>query len=140
MDFMDDEHKKFTYSCLEKCGDGYNYVNDGEYASLFYILGITRDCREHIDSLFDFKKRLIKWECLTEPWVSGADARVIRLAFNLFTGTEHEIDRMDEAGMSKDKLLLKANMYTPANLFNYGGDVTFYMVLGLLLRFGIYHL
>ena len=137
MEFIDDKHKDFTYRCLERCGDGRNYSKDCEYVSLFYTLGLTRDCREHIDNLFDFESRCVKWAALTEPWVSGADARVIRLAFNLFTGTEYEIALMDEAGMSKDKLLETYHLFSPVKLFSYGGDITRFMTMALLLRFNI---
>ena len=133
--FADGKHKSFVLQSLKKCGD--SYMDNTEYQSLFYALGITEDCRNHIDELFDFEKRLVIWDGLEKPWVTGADARVIRLAFSLFTGTVYELEIMEKEGASKEDIIKTASLYSPVKIFSYGGDISLLMLHAVMLRFGL---
>ena len=79
--FSSKEHEKFFYQMLAKCGK-----HDSYYSSFFYCVGISKDTRNHVDRMFDFKERLIKPEALHEGWQTGGSARLTRLAFNLWNG------------------------------------------------------
>ena len=54
------------------------------HQALFYCLGIDRDTRNHIDSIYNFSERIINTECLKEGWITSGSGRVLRMAFNLF--------------------------------------------------------
>ena len=49
MIFYNNEHKIFYYDSMAKCK-----VNDTYHKTLFYVLGIDKDCRNHIHDLYDF--------------------------------------------------------------------------------------
>ena len=85
MIFKNEEHEAFFYECIEKLNsDKRRYI---EYQSLFYTLGITKDCRDHIDSIFDFDEGYINPDVFRADasWMTGADTRLIRLAFSLYS-------------------------------------------------------
>jgi hypothetical protein len=132
MQYMDDDHQQFIEDCLARCGR-----QTREYVALFYVLGIS--CRDHINQLYDFDNRLIKWDGLHDGWVTGAAQRIIKLAFNLYTHcTEATVLERDEDNNYTDKDLLDVvSGYTPINIFDYGGDITLYMLYGVMIRFGL---
>ena len=78
--FADKEHEQFYYEQLEKSRN-----KDCWHKALFYTLGLTEDCRRHFREIFDFEKDQINRKSLRSGWVTGTDARTMRLAFNLFT-------------------------------------------------------
>ena len=48
MIFYNNEHKIFYYDSMAKCK-----VNDTYHKTLFYVLGIDKDCRNHIHDLYE---------------------------------------------------------------------------------------
>ena len=81
--FKDDAHKKYFYYYLSE----FNIPeSDTERTSLIYALTITEDCRKHMDDCFDPIEGIVRIDALHHGWVTGSDARAIRLAFNLFNG------------------------------------------------------
>lgn len=109
MEFMNEEHQKFYESCLNKSSS-----KDCYHRSLFYILGLTEDCREAIDSLYDWKDRCVK-PLNNCGWITGTDIRIIRLAYNLFNNgcpTAFDIE-------NKDDKIDEVMEYTPASIFSY---------------------
>ena len=74
------EHKIFFLENLNRC----RYI-DPYHLALVYCLGINKDCRQHIEEIFDFDMGGIKPECLDSGWLTSGSNRVIRLAFNLYT-------------------------------------------------------
>ncbi len=59
---------------------------DPERVALIYALTITADCRKHMADLYDPEEGCVKGDAIHHGWVTGSDARAIRLAFNLFNG------------------------------------------------------
>lgn len=59
---------------------------DTYHKALFYTFGIDKDCRYHIDELFDFKNDCIKKAGLRGPWQTSGSDLTTRLAFNLWNG------------------------------------------------------
>ena len=55
MKYFNNEHKKAYHLAIEKSG-----INDVYHQSLFYTLTIDKDCREHINDLYDFNRNSIK--------------------------------------------------------------------------------
>lgn len=78
--FKNLEHELFYKDCLKKA------PNDVYHQSLFYTLGILKDTRTNIDSLYDFKNKEILFEGLNQGWQTGGSKKVTRMAFNLFNG------------------------------------------------------
>ena len=60
---------------------------DSERVALIYILTITEDCRNNFFDCYDKDDKCINLDALHHGWVTGTDARAIRLAFNLFNGS-----------------------------------------------------
>lgn len=79
------------------------HVSDGdaERKSLFYLLSLLEDTREHINDLYDFKENWIKPEGLNKGWQTGGTTKITMLAFNLYNGFNDE-----------------DNDYSPLNLFS----------------------
>lgn len=59
---------------------------------MIYILGISEDTRNHFSQIYDIKSGYIKTECLHQGWQTSGSVRVVRLAFNLYTGGTPSID------------------------------------------------
>ena len=78
--FAGEAHKKFYEEQLQKCR-----YRDGYHRALIYALGITEDIRNHFKEVYDVENDSIKRGSLHAPWVTGTDARVMRLAFTLYT-------------------------------------------------------
>ena len=93
--FSSSEHEQFYKEQLAKCR-----YQDGYHKSLMYALGICDVTRNHFSEIYDFSTRCIKWECLSKDWITGTSGRVIRLAFNLFTGSTYEEDDEDKYTLS----------------------------------------
>lgn len=104
MKFKDDEHKYFFETLVTKT----NTWNDPYRKALFYTLGLTEQTRDHINTLYDFKKKCIKLDALQKPWQTGTSMKTTRLAFNLYNGFagSEEVDSSER--------------YTPYNLFDTG--------------------
>ena len=90
MIFYNNEHKNFYYSSLEKCS-----IYDTYHKALFYALGIDKDCRSHINDLYDFHSHQIKIEGLDHAWHTSGSYQSLLLAFNLFNGFVNEERQID---------------------------------------------
>lgn len=121
MKFRDDNHKKFYEEKLIET----NSVNDTYRKSLFYTLGILKETRDNINSLYDFKGNCIRFEGLKEEWQTGTSIKVCRLAFNLYNGLYGQHDEGESA-----------ESYTPYGLFNC--SVMEYMFEAIKIRYEIY--
>lgn len=77
--FSCEEHQQFFFEYLPKCR-----YTDVYHLALVYCLGIDRDTRKHVDSIYDFKTGDIKTECLRQGWITSGSAKIIRMAFNLY--------------------------------------------------------
>lgn len=108
------EHKQFYNEQLAKCRD-----KDSYHRALIYAAGICEDTRNHFSEIYDFSTRCIRWECLSAGWITGTSARILRLAFNLFTGATSENDEEGD--------------YTVDALFGY--SETKYLLQTLTLRY-----
>lgn len=79
MKFYDDKHEQFYEENILRC------IHDDTYhRALVYLLGLTEDTRNHIESIFDFRADCVKHECLRSAWITSSNARIIRFAFNLY--------------------------------------------------------
>lgn len=81
MIFYNNQHKNFYYDSLDKCG-----IQDTYHKALFYALGIDKDCRSHINELYDFKNHQIKRKGLDKAWQTSGSYQSALLGFNLFNG------------------------------------------------------
>lgn len=89
--YKNDKQKKFIKECIRRAGN-----DDVWHVSLFYTLGLTNDCQNNIDSLYDFNTGCVK-QIKGEKygWITGTDIRIIRLAYNLYNNgapTAYEIE------------------------------------------------
>ena len=109
MQFLNDEHEAFYERCVSK-----STSKDCYHKALFYVLGLTEDCRRNIDSLYDWEDRCVKQvEGEAYGWITGTDMRIIRLAYNLFNNgapTAFHIEDPEE----KNEELMK---YLPTSIF-----------------------
>lgn len=85
MKFLNEEHRKAFFNAASQYG-----VNpmDRETGPMLYLLTASYDCRYCLDDLIENENGLLltKNDALKHPWITGGDARIIRLAFNLYTG------------------------------------------------------
>ena len=82
--FSTEKHKEFFISMITKVNTW-----DGYHMALFYTLGISPDCREHIEDLFTFSGENygIKPEtALLHDWQTDGSRACTRLGYNLFNG------------------------------------------------------
>lgn len=114
--FKDTQHKNFYMEMADKCKSKW----DAYHKALFYILGLSPDCRKNINLLFDFNEDLIKKSGLVGGWHTSGSLSTCRLAFNLWN---------DYAGQEPED----AEDYTPTSLFSHG-DTQFFFE-GIKLRF-----
>lgn len=104
--FKDKEHEEFYTQNIEKT----NSVRGDPYRkALFYTLGLTKETRNNIERLYNFKERCIEFDGLKDGWQTGTSMRVTRLAFNLFNGFN---------GNTGDETMDNCDRYTPYNLFD----------------------
>lgn len=61
-------------------------INDVYHQSLFYTLTIDKDCREHINDLYDFNRNSIKLSGLDKSWHTSGSINTALMGFNLFNG------------------------------------------------------
>ncbi len=79
--FKNVRHKEFYFAQASICGTW-----DVYHMALMYILGLSDDCIEHIEGIYNYKERLIIPECLEASWQTSGSRRLILLAYNLFNG------------------------------------------------------
>lgn len=125
--FCDKEHEKFYYEMLEKAR-----YQDCYHKALIYILGISRDTREHFDQIYDIKSGLINTECLHQGWQTSGSVKVVRLAFNLYTDTTPSM----EDYRKKDQQIEECMEYSVSDIFCCSYALYFWE--GLKLRYPEY--
>lgn len=127
INFYDKEHKKFYYEKLEqaRCQDCY-------HKALIYILGISRDTREHFDQIYNIKTGYINTKCLQQGWQTSGSVKVIRIAFNLYTDTTPSIDDYSK----KDQQIEECMEYSISDIFCCGYAPYFWE--GIKLRYPDY--
>lgn len=85
MKFLNEEHRDAFFDASAQYR-----INpmDREAGPMLYLLTASHDCRNHMDDLVknDWGLLLVKEDALRHSWITGGDARIIRLAFNLYTG------------------------------------------------------
>ncbi len=81
INFISEAHENFFYEKL-----GQVRYKDEYHIALVYCLGISDDTRRNINRIYDFKTGLVKTECLHEGWITSQNAKVVRMAFNLYCG------------------------------------------------------
>lgn len=99
--FYNDDHEKAFWSFLARAGKRF----DSYHFSIAYLLTLDKECRKHLDDLFDFEGDGIKPEGINKSWQTGTSAKTTRLAFNLWNGCN--ADGEDDT----------SPLYTPAELF-----------------------
>lgn len=73
MVFKDKEHEVFYYQTLKQAGN-----HDCYHKALFYVLGISKDTRSHLNQSYDEKTDCIKVGCLQRGWQTSSK-KVVRL-------------------------------------------------------------
>ena len=79
--FKSKEHKMFYENMMKQCSK-----NDSYHRSLFYTLGISQDCRKHIQDLYDVHNDKIVLDGLHQDWQTSGSMRTTLLAINLWNG------------------------------------------------------
>ncbi len=94
--FASEQHRAFYENCIQRtCSDSY-------HKSFFYLIGLTRETRAHVDNLFSFDENCIKMTGLRGGWQTSSTLKICRLAQNLWNGHTESKARAD---------------YTPYELF-----------------------
>lgn len=79
--FKNLEHENFYSENLPLAG-----YEDGYHRALIYLLGVSEETRTHFKQIYNIETGCIKSECLYEEWTTGSGRKIMRLAFNLYTG------------------------------------------------------
>ena len=125
--FKNSEHENFYLETMKgvRYPDCYN-------KSLIYLLGISRITREHFGQIFNVKSGYIKVECLCQGWVNRCSEKIIRLAFNLYTGWTPTISDCH----NEQERLEECSPYTVNEIFCC--DYARYLWQGIKLRYPEY--
>lgn len=106
--FNGDEHKEFLIDNFIRCR-----TLDEYHMALIYCLGIDRDTRAHVNSIYDFQTGYVKTTCLQEGWLTSGSAKIVRMAFNLYcNGTPSTCDYEN-----LESQVSECREYTVENLF-----------------------
>ena len=104
MKFKDEQHKEFYENCMKKAKK-----DDCYRRALFFVLGLSQNCADNIDSLYDFEENYILPEDLGKhDWITETDAQLIRLAFNLYgdnAPTAFGIENSDDKALELSQYL-----------------------------------
>ena len=106
--FISEAHEKFYYEQLNRVR-----YQDVYHKTLCYCLGISDDTRRNINSIYDFKSRCVKTECLHEGWQTSGSMKVVRMAFNLYCNSTPSVDDYKDA----EEQVNECNRYTVEDLF-----------------------
>lgn len=88
MKFKDNEHKAFYYKMMKQ-----SPVQDSYHKSLYFTLGIDKDCREHINDLFINEDDSINTNGIRKSWQTNGSLQATLLAFNLWNGYTYTKDK-----------------------------------------------
>lgn len=103
MKFFNSEHEKTYQKLVKSCGVN----NDAERKSLIYLLTLTDDLRNHFEDCYNPTTKLINSDVINSSWVTSTDAKIIRLAYNLFNWGMPTVTKGDNS-----------DAYLPINIFN----------------------
>lgn len=92
---------------------------DKERQTLFYLLSLFEETRNHITDLYNFNENWIEFEGLEKGWQTGGTTKVTKLAFNLYNGWNGE-DSED---------------YSPLHLFSVSDNNREYLLEAIKIRF-----
>ena len=106
--FISETHEMFFYEYLEKVR-----YQDVYHQALIYTLGIRNDTRKNVDRIYDFEIGCVKPECLQEGWQTSGSARVVRLAFNLYSNGTPSVDNVADV----DEQLSECRCYGVEEIF-----------------------
>lgn len=106
--FKDQTHEEFYSKTLPRCRR-----QDVYHKALVYCLGMCEDTRNNVDEIYDFTTGSIRTECLSEGWMTGSNAKVIRMAFNLYCNGTPSVYDYDDA----EQQLKECRYYTVEDLF-----------------------
>lgn len=137
--FNGKDHENAFYGFMKKFDIS---TSDDERAALIYVLTITEDCRNNILDCYDPEERHVKLDAMQHGWVTGSDARAIRLAFNLFNGAvptallENEKKEMNLYDFKGDFEYDRSELLnsTPCSIFS-DGSIGIYLLEGLKMRY-----
>jgi hypothetical protein len=93
---------------------------DMERHSLFYVLALFGETRNHINDVYNFDDNCIEFEGLNKGWQTGGTTKATKLAFNLynnFRGVEPGED------------------YSPLELFSVSEEYRNYLLYAVQIRF-----
>ena len=127
MVFADKEHENFYF---EKLGQA--RYQDCYHQALIYVLGISRDTREHFDQIYNIKTGNIRPKCLNEGWQTSGSVRAVRLAFNLSTDGTPSVDNYKR----KDEQINECRESSISDIFCCGYAMYFWQ--GIQLRYPEY--
>ncbi len=106
--FISEAHEKFYYEKLNEV-----HCQDVYHKALVYCLGISSDTRRNINSIYDFKRGLVKPKCLHEGWQTSGSMKVVRMAFNLYCNGTPSVDNYRK----KEEQLEECRQYTVEDIF-----------------------
>lgn len=89
--FKNEDHKRNYEKHVARCP-----YDDCWNRSLIYTLTMNKDLVAHIDEIYDFKKGLVKSDCIHAPWQTDGSSRLTRLAFQLYTNNAPTAISYDE--------------------------------------------
>lgn len=83
MKFFDEEHQGAyeKFISLDK-----THEKDCERRSMFYLLSLNNETRNHIKSIYNFKEHYIEPSGLHQGWQTSESTAITRLGFNLYNG------------------------------------------------------
>lgn len=108
MVFANEQHEKFYHEKLAQARS-----QDCYHQALVYILGISRDTRNHFDQIYDIRSGSIRTECLHEGWQTSGSVKVVRLAFDLYSGGSPSIYDYGDS----DEQIGECMEYSAGNVF-----------------------
>ncbi len=114
--FRSKEHRDFFLEMMMK-----SKVKDCYHQAFFYVMGIARETRQNIYTMFDFREDCIKPEGMHGGWQTSGTVRVCHLAFNLWNGYAEEG---------------KERFFTPEELFCC--EFALYFMEGIKMRYPEY--
>ena len=82
MKFMNGEHERFYKNTIVRCR-----TVDCNQRAFVYIIGLTENCRNSVDGLYNFEKNALPDVFPDMAPFGETDRKVIRLAYNLFDGS-----------------------------------------------------
>lgn len=115
MRFVDLKHKAGFEAAM--CKYNVDPRNNSAGATI-YLLTATHDCRQNLDDIIDYDGTMsVRKDALKHDWVTGGDARIIRLALNLFTAEAATAITWDSKRERYRADYTKVREYLPLSIF-----------------------